>query len=68
MSEMVVFTTLLRLQAPCLSLSVRGTLEETEKRTDVVVEAQKCAAELFFSLHDDPDSRANAFVDELCRG
>lgn len=34
-------------------------------RTDVVIEAHESTAEFFVALHDDPDSRAHAFVDQL---
>lgn len=36
-------------------------------RTDVVVKAAERAEELLVALHDDPETRANALVNQLCR-
>lgn len=58
-------TTQSRPSAPCLRLACYAAHQELRVRTDVVVEAHEGAGELALVLHDDPDRRADAPVNEL---
>lgn len=70
-------TTLSRPQAPCLHQKVESSAYTSSLLlsgnqnvlilTDVVIETQQSTTKLTIGLHDDPDARSDALVDQLER-
>jgi hypothetical protein len=49
-------------------LETPATRYNSKKDTDIVIKAKQSTSKFLFALHDDPDIRAGAFVDEFCKG